>query len=156
MAKVTIKSLADAFSVSKPTIRAYMLELDPEGRHVHKEGQAFILDDELASMIADKLSQRPGYVPPKPDEVTSSPSMLEALLDNQRQSLSAKDETIAMLQARIAQLEMEVDALKLTIADKDAEIRNQAARLEMSRRLEGFHLPWIRQRIINDYSHLLK
>ena len=159
---VTTRELSESCSCSKPTVRKVARDLDPDGTHRHKEGNAEVYDQWLASAIADEVPRRkegrrgPG-VPV--ERLAARDGELDAVRDALARERKLHDEVTAQYEARIAELYTEVAyerdraERERTRADEGAaQVERLRTELARAMALEGFHFPWQRASIIRRYA----
>lgn len=167
----TVDVMAKELSVSKQTIRNWAQRLDPTREHIDTTGEAYVLDDEIASMIAHKITQkRSGQredagvksqtiaavvttSTDKFDAISSHYQEIIRLKDESHAALMrAKDEQITDLKALIEQERQEHDLTRQQL-DQERQAHEETRRqLALSRALEGFHWPWKRREIMTRYA----
>ena len=137
----TIAEVAKACGVSKSTAARRLKELDlatvsdPSDRRGRQ-----LLPPATASALAAALMPTDG---PAPEDPEAARGLLEAQAEPYRDQIAKRD--AAAVEA-VAQAERRIEDLKR----ENAQLREDLA---LSRRLEGFHWPWTRDRI--KAQHLL-
>lgn len=154
----TIAEVAKACGVSKSTAARRLKELDlatvsdPSDRRGRQ-----LLPPATASALAAALLPSDGPAPEDPEDPEAARGLLEAQVEPYRDQIAALEREVERLTDQIAnrdaaaveamaQAEQRIEDLKR----ENAQLREDLA---LSRRLEGFHWPWTRDRI--KAQHLL-
>lgn len=140
----TIAEVAKACGVSKSTAarRLKELDLDTVSDPSDRRGRQ-LLPPATASALAAALMPTDGSAPEDPEAARDQIAALEREVERLTDQIANRD--AAAVEA-IAQAEQRIEDLKR----ENAQLREDLA---LSRRLEGFHWPWTRDRI--KAQHLL-
>lgn len=104
----SIKEIADACGVTKPTVTAKLKELDLWDKHVSKSGKAYEVSAEASSIVSSAL--KPSVTPVAEEKkVSSSETIYEAYIANLKREnerlwgqVEEKDKLIAELSRKLA------------------------------------------------------
>ncbi|MBQ9002316.1 MAG: hypothetical protein IJ087_10725 [Eggerthellaceae bacterium] len=163
----TVRQIAEACGVTKPTIFKIMREIDPTGEHQSQVGNRVDLDAFLASAVADEAIRRKSKGSPR----AAQEAVVEAVEEAQdsferhdvevaalRQRIADLEEhserLLAEKEARIADLKEQVERLTAEVAGERAAHESTRRELAMARELQGFKWPWTRREIIARYAAL--
>ena len=151
----TIAEVAKACGVSKSTAARRLKELDlatvsdPSDRRGRQ-----LLPPATASALAAALMPSDG---PAPEDPEAARGLLEAQVEPYRDQIAALEREVERLTDQIAKRDAaEAEAVaqaERRIEDLKRENAQLREDLALSRRLEGFHFPWVRDRI--KAQHLL-
>lgn len=161
----TVEVMARELGCAKQTIRNWAQRLDPERNHIDMAGEAYVLDDELASMIAHEVTrkrtvQREDAGGGKSDTISSvvtvSEDRIAAITSHYEEIIKLKDETHeALLRGKddeIRRLTSTIEDLTMRLDAERASHEQTRRELALSRALEGFKWPWQRREIMVRYA----
>lgn len=106
----TIKEIADACGVSKPTVTKRLKEIGMWDGHVKKVGQSFEVDAEAASAVSSELAPSTRKVEEDPAQEKSPIAVYEEYIKDLKETndrlwdqIREKDELIAELTRKLAE-----------------------------------------------------
>lgn len=125
----TIREIADACGVAKPTVKRRLQELGLWEDHVNKAGSSFSVDDFAASSVAASFSGEPQRVPADASGKEPAPGVVSSLdryIESLERQLEAKDRQIAALSDRNGELSSRLDSMAARISELSEQVGRAA------------------------------